>query len=54
MRNFVKYSDHIILFKVTEYSLRWTYGQDIRHRNAYRNSTMKPLVRRPLEKHSKK
>jgi len=54
MRNFVKYTDHVILFKVTEYSLQWPYGQEISHRNACRNSTMKPLVKRPLEKHRKR
>lgn len=43
-----------MLFKVKGYSLRRTYGQDISDRNAYRNSTMKPLVKRPFEKHSKR
>ena len=54
MRIFVKYTDHVIMFKVREYSLRWPYGQEISHRNAYIKSMMKPLVKRPPEKHSKR
>jgi hypothetical protein len=49
MKNFVNYSDHVILFPVTEYILRCPYGHEISHSHAYRNSTTKRLVKRPLE-----